>query len=243
MVRDGRPLFVGVLRVLTIVALTLAALSLVSLRPVAAQQGPDCEDPDTVACLPTGGMPQPAPQPSPMPSVAPAPPPPAAAAAAAPVRYPICPPVPPPYPPPGPPLPLGAGSAAPIPAPIPTYPCFSDIYGTINRANLAYARAMRSLDISLLTPYWGQDALQQVVGQIGSLQAAGSYRVLRLKSIQVLEQAISPGYAWVHTSEHWTTATWSFDGYQYDAGDAWYDNQYYLYRVGGRWVIGTDIVN
>ena len=139
---------------------------------------------------------------------------------------------------------LPAPIGAPPPNPIAGYfPCYSDVYGTINRANLAFARAMRSLDPSQLRLYWGQDALQQLLGQIEQLRDTNSYRVFRLLSIDVIEQSVGPNYAWVHTSEHWVTQTWSGDGYEYDGSDAWYDNQYYLYRVGGRWLIGTDIVS
>jgi hypothetical protein len=137
-------------------------------------------------------------------------------------------------------LPAAGAASAP---PSPPIGCYQDIYGTINRANLAYARAMRSLDASQLRFYWGQDALQDLLSQIASLRSNGSYRVLHLSTIQVLEQSFGPGYAWVHTSEHWTSTTWSPGGYAYDSSDSWYDNQYYLYSTGGRWVIGTDVVN
>ncbi|HLZ69500.1 MAG TPA: hypothetical protein VKV26_06250 [Dehalococcoidia bacterium] len=229
--------------VLLMLALAFASLSAAG-RHVSAQSDPDCEDPDTVACIPTtaaggsGGSAAPA-QPAAAPSSAGA----AAAAPAAPPGIvppgPICPV------PPGPPLPVGPGAAAaPAPPPVSGYfPCFNDIYGTINRANLAYARAMRSLDASQLRLYWGQDALQDLLSQIGQLRATGSYRVLRLQSIQLIEQSVGPNYAWVHTSEHWIAQTWSYDGYEYDSADAWYDNQYYLYRVGERWLIGSDIVS
>ncbi len=229
------------LTVLALIALVLVCLGAAG-RHVSAQSDPDCEDPDTVACIPTtpaggsGG------------SAAPAIPagPGAAAAAPAPAPNvplpgPLC-PVPPGLPPP---LPLApAPAAAPAPGPVSGYfPCYSDVYGAINRANLAYARAMRALDSSQLGLYWGQDALHDLLGQIGQLRASNSYRVLRLLSIQVIEQSVGPGYAWVHTSEHWVTQTWSNDGYEYDSGDAWYDNQYYLYRSAGRWVIGSDVVS
>lgn len=225
---------------------------------VHAQDNPDCEDPDTVACI---VVPPPPPQsadpnqpgPSGQGAAAPST---AAAAAPAPPGYqtpPIfCPPPPePPYPPPYPPypypgpLPAAPNAAAPSAAPpIPPapYPCVADVFRTINRANLAYARAMRSLDASQLSAYWGQDALRDLLSQIRGLSYTGSYRVLRLWSIDVVDQSIGYGSAWVHTREHWTTQTWSYDGYLEDSGDAWYDNQYYLYRVGGRWVIGTDVV-
>ncbi len=226
------------LTLLTVLALAFACLG--AGRRASAQTNPDCEDPDTVACIPT--------TPSGGGSTAPAAPAPAGAAAAAPIAPPgLVPPGPLCPVPPGPPLPLPllpAPAAAPPPSPVPGYfPCYSDIYGTINRANLAYARAMRSLDASQLRLYWGQDALQQLLGQIAQLRDTGSYRVLRLLSIDVIEQSVGPNAAWVHTSEHWVTQTWSGDGYEYDGSDAWYDNQYYLYRVGGRWLIGTDIVS
>jgi len=230
-------------RLILVAALSLAALgSLVTgagPRPAAAQQSPDCEQPDVVACIPTAGNPQP--QPSGAvgaPSVT-APAAAAAATAAAPAAVvPPCQPQPwqGPYPPSAPAVGDGGAVAQPYP-----YPCPNDIYATINRANLAYARAMRSLDSSQLRTYWGQDALQELLDQIRSLRAADSYRVLRLASIQVIEQSIGANYAWVHTTEHWIWATY-FGGYQYEGADAWYDNQYYLYRQGGRWIIGTDIV-
>ncbi len=224
--------------VLLLVGLVLLLLSGTQNR-VSAQQNPDCEDPDTIACLPVSGAGQAAPAPAAAHAAAPA-----QGAAAAPAPIAVRPPcLPPPYP-----LPYAnpaAAAAAPgQSAPIPLPPnCFNDLYGTINRANLAYARAMRSLDATPLYPFWGQDALHDLQGQIGTLRATSSYRVLRLVSIQVVEQNLYSGYAWVHTSEHWITSTWSNYGYQYDSNDAWYDNQYYLYAVGGRWLIGTDIVN
>lgn len=236
--RQGRRCLI----LLAVLALAFACLG--AGRHVSAQSDPNCEDPDTVACIPTtpagsgggsGG------------SGAPAAAPPAAAGAAAPA--PIAPPgIVPPGPicpvPPRPPILLPGAAAAPAPGPVSGYyPCYNDIYGTINRANLAYARAMRSLDPSQLRLYWGQDALQELRTQIDQLNSSGSYRVLRLLSIDVIEQSVGPNTAWVHTSEHWTTQTWSYAGYEYDSGDAWYDNQYYLYRVGGRWVIGTDVVS
>ncbi|HEY7295124.1 MAG TPA: hypothetical protein VH916_08780 [Dehalococcoidia bacterium] len=223
---------------LALLALLFACLS-AGGRHAAAQSDPDCEDPATVACIPTtpaGGSGGAAP-------ASPAGPGAAAAAPAAPLPpapYPIC-------PPPGPPIPVPVApvpSAAPSAGPVGGYnPCYGDVYGSINRANLAYARAMRSLDASQLRLYWGQDALQDLLGQIGQLRASNSYRVLRLLSIRVIEQSVGPSYAWVHTSEHWVSQTWSYDGYEYDSGDAWYDNQYYLYRSGGRWIIGSDVVS
>lgn len=238
---------------LAALASVIAGLALFSLagggsRAVHAQQSPDCEDPDTVACIavppPQGPNLGTAPQPSM-----------GAAAAAAPPGNQVppiyCPPPPvppyppyPPYPYPGP-LPPEAGAAAPSaapPGPPAPYPCLADVFRSINRANLVYARAMRSLDSSQLSAYWGRDALRDLLSQIRGLRADGSYRVLRLASIDVLEQSIGYGNAWVHTREHWITSTWSYDGYLEDAADAWYDNQYYLYRVGSGWVIGTDIV-
>ncbi len=222
--------------------------SLVASRRVSAQQDPSCEDPETVACIPVAAA---APSPAGNGSGVAAAPAPATAGAPAATRPTCVPSYPPPYPPyPGPypgPYPAPAAAApGPIPPgpvlPIP-YSCFDEIFSTINRANLAYARGMRSVDASQFYPYWGQDALQQLLGQISSLRAANSYRVLRLVSIDVLEQQTYPGYAWVHTSEHWLTSTWSYSGYQIDGSDSWYDNQYYLYRSGNRWIIGTDVVN
>jgi hypothetical protein len=101
---------------------------------------------------------------------------------------------------------------------------------------------MRSLDTSLLRPYWAQDAYSNLSSQIGWLQSSGQYQSLRLLSIQVLDQSYSGYGAWVHTSEHWVSQTWGYDGVMVDASDAWYDNQYYLYRSYSGWVIGTDIV-
>jgi hypothetical protein len=192
-----------------------------------AQQGPDCEDPETVACLPLDNEAGAA---TPAPGAAAAAPNTAGAAIAPPVPYP-CPPLP---------MPL-IGAAAPdyVAAPY----CRPGVFATINRANLAYARSMRALDSSLLSPYWGQDALQGLLGQLAALRQGNSYRVLRLASIQLLEQDIHAGNAWVHTSEHWIWSTWTRGGSQQDSADAWYDNQYFLYTSGGQWVIGTDIVN
>lgn len=231
-------------RWLTVVALLALVFACMGAGHHALAQGdPDCEDPDTVACIPTtppGGS-----------GASASPSPAAGAAAAAPAPPPLAPPgIVPPGPicpvPPGPPVPVPlfpAPAAAP-PSPVSGYsPCYSDVYGTINRANLAYARAMRSLDPSQLRLYWGQDALAQLLGQIDQLRESGSYRVLHLLSIDVIEQSVGPNFAWVHTSEHWTTQDWSYAGYEYNTGDAWYDNQYYLYRIGGRWVIGSDIVS
>ncbi|HEY8837413.1 MAG TPA: hypothetical protein VIO16_07000 [Dehalococcoidia bacterium] len=244
MSRFSRRTFVHALRMMVILGVMTASLGVMVSRPVSAQQGPDCEDPDTVACIPVdASTPPPSPPTYPSGSAG------AAAAPAAPpaIAFPICPPpypnpVPPPYPPPVP-LPAAGQPNAAAPYPVPPYPCFNDVFSTINRGNLAYARAMRSLDAGLLPVYWGQDALRQLRAQIADLRASGSYRVLRLVSIDVLEQAIYPGYAWVHTTERWATATWSFGGYQYDSSDSWYDNQYYLYRAGGGWIIGSDVVN
>jgi hypothetical protein len=219
---------------------------------VHAQDDPDCEDPNTVACIVVPPPPPPTQSPDQTQPSQGAAAPSAAAAAPAPPGFQtpptFCPPpTEPPYPPypyPGP-LPAAPGAAAPSAAPpIPPapYPCIADVYRSINRANLVYARAMRSLDSSQLAIYWGQDALRDLMTQIRGLRLSSSYRVLRLWSIDVVDQSIGYGSAWVHTREHWTTETWSYDGYQLDSGDAWYDNQYYLYRAGGRWLIGTDIV-
>src|SRR5437762_152032 len=78
---------------------------------------------------------------------------------------------------------------------------------------------------SLLRPYWSQDALSNLRRQIDWLRSSNSYQVLRLVSIQVLGVSGSQYGAWVHTSEHWIWQSWSYDGYMYDAADAWYDNQ------------------
>ena len=225
---------------LAVAALVVASFSVRSGGHVRAQSDPGCEDPDTVACIPAPDNSAPAVGADPAGGAAPGAPRAAAAAPGPqPYPYPYC-PVPvgtaPPQPAAAPPGPPPNGVSAPI-------ACYADVFSTINRANLAYARAMRALDSSQLRVYWGQDALQDLLNQIAALRYSGSYRVLRLASIQVLEQSIGPNYAWVHTSEHWFTSTWSYAGYQYDSSDSWYDNQYYLYRVGGRWVIGSDVVN
>lgn len=224
-----------------LIAGMLLALSLASSGRVFAQQDPACEDPETVACIPVSGSQAPTTGAAGASGAAAAAPAPAAAGAPAAPRPPCVLPGPP-YPPYPGPYPLPA-AAAPGPVPPIAYLCFDDIFSTINRANLAYARSMRSADASQLFPYWGQDALQQLLGQISALRVSNSYRVLRLASIDLLEQQIYPGYAWVHTTEHWITATWSYSGYLIDGNDAWYDNQYYLYRSGNRWIIGTDVVN
>ena len=101
---------------------------------------------------------------------------------------------------------------------------------------------MRNLDSSPLYLYWGGRALQDLLGQINDLWYSRTYRILRLHSIQVVDQTLGPGGARVHTRERWTTETWTFDGYQWDSGDAWYDNYYTLTWNGGRWLITTDVV-
>jgi len=218
-------------RALLLGAATLAWLAFVTAAPPARAQTAGCDDPETVACIPTP------PPPAASPAAAPA-----GAAAAFPVYVCPPPPLPPPYPVPVDPYPVPTpATAAPTTPPVPPY-CYNDLYTTLNRANLAYARAMRSLDPSLLSPYWTQDALSNLIGQISSLQASGSYQVLRLRSIQVLDATYSAHGAWVHTSEHWTWETWSAAGYEYDSGDGWYDNQYFLIRTPFGWAIGTDLV-
>ena len=137
----------------------------------------------------------------------------------------------------------GAAAAAPI-VPLPT-PCFPSrsIFTTINLANAADVRALRTLSTDGLRTYWRGDALRDLQAQISELRASGLRANARLLSIQVQSRTVDSFAltARVRTLEHWQLDERSIDdGSLMVSQDEWVRNDYSLSLVGSTWYITGD---
>jgi hypothetical protein len=134
---------------------------------------------------------------------------------------------------------------APVPAPVPLN-CspYRSIYSTINFANAADVRALRTLSTDGLNAYWRQGALNQIQSQVTQLAFSGVYASTRLYSIQVQDSSFSATSrtATVHTIEHWLYQQRSLDdGSVIFSQDQWVANEYDLSFLGNTWYITTNI--
>jgi hypothetical protein len=131
----------------------------------------------------------------------------------------------------------------PAPLPVNCSPIRS-VYSTINLANAADVRALRTLSTQGLSDYWRQGALNQIQSQVAQLQLAGYYASTRLYSIQVQDSSFSSSSrsATVHTMEHWLYQQRSLDdGSVVLSQDEWVANEYDLNFLGNAWYITTNI--
>lgn len=130
--------------------------------------------------------------------------------------------------------------AVPVPAPVPTcgFP-YRAIYTTINYANAADARSLRTLSTQGLNTYWRGDALATLRGQVADLQSRDDYATARLYSIMVQSSSMnSSSSATVDTMEHWLYQERSLDdGSVVTSLDEWVANEYDLVRTGASWYI------
>jgi hypothetical protein len=149
---------------------------------------------------------------------------------------------------PCPPLPAtapdGVESAAPvIPLP-PRCPPTHELVAAVNRANLAFVRAFRTLDPRELLRAWGGEALAELQTQVALLRASGRYATPRLLSISLVDMAIRGGTAQVRTVEHWLyQERWLGTGELALEQDQWVENRYTLVRrTPGDWIVVRDVI-
>jgi hypothetical protein len=137
-----------------------------------------------------------------------------------------------------------AAIAAPAPAPVPRgCTTYRDVIAAVNRANALYARALRTLDESILHAAWADQAYWDVAGQVENLRAWGSYATPRLFSITLHEVSLRGNTATVRTIEHWLyqeRSRWG-GGVLYEQ-DQWVQNVYTLNLRGGSWLVVRDVI-
>lgn len=202
-----------------IIAMVVLLLALGLQRPPAVQAEDDCAPDGDIACLP---LPEEEPE-----DVAPGRAPSGAAAAPRP-----CPPIL---------IPDPASIAAPVPAPP---GCGArEIVASVNRANVVYARALRSLDASELPGSWTGEALAELQEQIATLRNSGRYATPRLLSITLRDINLSLGFATVRTAEHWIYQERSrLRGTVEVEYDQWVENIYSMRLQGGGWLVERDVI-
>ena len=207
------------LRAAGALALLLAvfAAALSSPRSAAAQSPEDgCDPSEPIACIPLPdgeGEPEPdAPTASIAAPRAPQPPAP-------------CPPV--------------FGGAARIAAPVPPPACDRrGVVATVNRANVLYARALRTLETRELPEVWAGGALEMVRGYVAYLRQSGLYATPELRSITMEELQVSGGRATVRTLENWLYQERSrFTGRVTYQDNQWVANLYELELRGRNWFV------
>jgi hypothetical protein len=208
--------------IITLVLLFALAAVVLQQPPSARADDDGCDPDEPIACLPL----------PPDEPVAPAPAGPSAAAAA-------------PIPLPLPCLPFRVPQGAPAAAaPIPPFPpgCgVRDAIVAVNRANGVYARALRTLDPSVLPPLWQDSALANLQGQIAWLRGEGRYATVQLLSITLLDITPRPGAITIHTIEHWTYQERSRrSGRVLLDLDEWADNVYSLALRPRGWAVVQD---
>jgi hypothetical protein len=138
----------------------------------------------------------------------------------------------------------GPSEGAPaIPVP-PRCPPAHELVAAVNRANLAFVRAFRSLDARPLRVAWGGTALAELEGQVALLRAAGRYATPRLLSIGLADMGWSGGSAQVRTVEHWLyQERWLGTGEPALEQDQWVENRYTLVRRGpSDWIVVRVVV-
>ncbi len=130
---------------------------------------------------------------------------------------------------------VGIAVAVPAPPP-PSCTPTRDLITTVNRANILYARALRTLDGSILGEAWTSDGLAELLRQIAALRDGGRYATPRLHTISLTSMDLGPNTATVRTTERWTyQERWRFSGELVAEQDQWARNDYYLAVRGGVW--------
>jgi hypothetical protein len=107
---------------------------------------------------------------------------------------------------PGPCHPVSVQAGAPgvaIGTPIPPGCPVQDVVATMNRANVLWARALRTTDASELPQVWGGDALNSIRSYISSLRSAGQYATPELQAITLTGVQSDGRRAYVTTTERW----------------------------------------
>jgi hypothetical protein len=205
-----------------VVALILAAftlaLALAGPAGVGAQSPPadGCDPSDPVACIPLpeqeGTSDQPAPQ----------------------IAAPL---------PPGPPAcaPVSVRSTAPetsIATPLPPGCPVQDVVATMNRANVLWARAVRTLDPMGLPEVWAGPALDGVRTYVEQLRRAGQYVTPELRAIVLTGLQTDGRRAHLTTTEVWFQQLrwWPSGGVVVEDLQR-VSNLYELERRAGRWVV------
>lgn len=132
----------------------------------------------------------------------------------------------------------------------------TSVYWVIDASNLAYARAVRTLDTTLITGgiQFGVgcvtgEAQQDELNQVYDLQSQNEYAVTQLVDIRLVRSSLEGnpsaprpgGGARVHTLERWVTTLWSVSGYAVSTSDQWWDNSYHLSFYGNGFCIDQDI--
>ncbi len=187
----GRGRLTGVV----LVAVVLALLSFSTAGRVTAQQAPDdgCDPSELVACL---AVPEEAPSGT------------AASGAAPTTASPLPRPGPYPYPYPYPCPPVIAQGGAPgaaiaVPIPVPSGCSTRPVLATVNRANVLYTRALRTLDTRDLPPVWSGVALDELRGYVETLRSSGRYATPELRWITLTSLRVEADRARVTTVEGW----------------------------------------
>lgn len=209
-----------------ILVLTLALAPVLS-RPAAVRADDGCDPSEPVACVPLPDESDGGPG-SDRGAIGPA------VAAPAPIRPDLCPPILSDAPP-------GAAIAAPLPAP---RGCsVREIVVAVNRANVLYARALRTLDVSVLFPAWGGEALADLRAQIAGLRATGRFVTPQLLSITPREIRPAGRAATVRTIENWIYQERArFTGELLFEQNQWVQNIYSLAFDGGSWLVMRDVI-
>jgi len=147
---------------------------------------------------------------------------------------------------PRPPLPCPPGAAElTIAAPIvpPTACERRAVVATVNRANVLFAQALRSVDASALPEAWSGDALLQVRDYVARLRAGGRYATPELRSIELTELQSDGGRAFVRTLEHWLYQERDrLSGRVVLQEDQWVVNEYELRWERFSWVVVRDVI-
>jgi hypothetical protein len=112
------------------------------------------------------------------------------------------------------------------------------IVATVNRANVLYAQALRSLDTSALQQAWAGEALLQVRGYVATLRSTGRYATPELRSIRLEDLQVEGSRAFVRTLENWLYIEHDrFTGRITVQENQWVLNHYELRREGRGWLV------
>lgn len=106
----------------------------------------------------------------------------------------------------GPCNPVSVQAGAPgtaIGTPIPPGCPVQDVVATMNRANVLWARALRTTDAGELPQVWGGDALTKIRSYVDSLRNAGQYATPELQAITLTGIQSNGRQAYVTTTERW----------------------------------------
>ena len=133
---------------------------------------------------------------------------------------------------------------APLPPPPPISCGYQNVVAAVNAANVAYVRALRTLDTRNLSCCWSDGALSELRRQVSDLRGQGLYATPQLLSITLREIRPGRGVTTVRTVEHWIyeqRTRWSGDTVYWD--DQWVENVYTLQFRNGRWLVIRDDVS